>query len=110
MSEGHGLTPDQLKQQHSAEITGTTTFRTHGVDDIAAKAYLNTADGTKYLQSLKDADPNAPESRIVDRAMGQIRSGRGLPHLEVIDEPLVKIVRAGDPISMRSPYFARLSE
>jgi hypothetical protein len=110
MSEEHGLTPAELKQKHAAEVSESSTFRTHGVDEHAAKEYLNTPNGTRYLQALKDADPNAPEARIVDRAIGQIRSGRELPQMEVIDEPLVKIVRAGEPVSAKSPYFAKLSE
>ncbi|WP_456965985.1 hypothetical protein [Luteimonas sp. A649] len=43
------------------------------------------------------------------RAIGQLRSGRELPRMEAIDEPLVKIVPRGDSVSPHSPFFARQS-
>lgn len=113
MSKEHGLTPDGMKRRHPSDVVEkSSTFSTHGVDEFAAKEYLGTPSGTRYLQALRDADPNAPDSRIIDRALGQIRSGRETPQMEVINEPLVKIVPAGvqDRSLTYSPFFARQSK
>lgn len=111
MSE-HGLTPQELRQRSSLEIEKLSTFETHGVSRQAALDYLDTPEGTRYLQILKEAAPNISDSKIVDRAIGQITSGRDLPRMEVIDEPLVKIVPAGvqDKSLPYSPFFAKESE
>lgn len=109
MSE-HDLTPGEFKQQYTIEIAKANTFKTHGVTEQVALDYLETPEGEKFLRLLKDADPDAPLDAIADRAIGQIKSGRDLPRMEVINEPLVKIVPRDAPLSEVSPYFTRLSE
>lgn len=109
MSE-HGLTPDEIKQKHSEGIAIPSTFKTHGVSEEAARAYLLTPEGGRMLDSLVQGDSTAPTSEIRRRAIGLLTSGRDLPRLEVINEPLVKIVPAGEPLNQTTPYFAKLSE
>ncbi|MEP6897857.1 MAG: hypothetical protein ABI870_04950 [Rhodanobacter sp.] len=108
MSE-HGLTPDELKLQHAAEIAKVDTFKTHGVSSQAASEYLISPEGGRYLDLLTQADPNAPTSDIEKRAIQQITSGRELPRMELSGEPLVKIVPSGASVSPYSPFFARHS-
>src|SRR3546814_20789330 len=91
----HGLTPEALKQQHRTEIVEIGTFRPHGVTELEALDYLETQEGKKYLQHLRNAAPDAPKEIIAARAMDQITSGREIPRMEAINEPLVKIIPAG---------------
>src|ERR1700723_1651966 len=93
-----GLTPEELKQQHAAEISRSETFVTHGVSEQAAKSYLKTPEGNLYLQRLVQADPSSSASKIADRAMDQIISGRELPRMELSSDPLVKIVPTGSKV------------
>ena len=58
---------------------------------------------------LQEADPAASTSKLAERAINQLTSGRELPRMETIDEPLVKIVPRGEPVSPHSPFFARQS-
>jgi len=104
-----GLTPEELKQQHAAEISRSETFVTHGVSEQAAKSYLKTPEGNLYLQRLVQADPSSSASKIADRAMDQIISGRELPRMELNSDPLVKIVPTGSKVSPYSPFFAKQS-
>jgi hypothetical protein len=62
----YGLTPDDIKRQHDSAIKSYETFKTHGVSEQAALDYLETDEGRSFRQSLVDADPNAPASRITD--------------------------------------------
>ncbi|MDO5611034.1 MAG: hypothetical protein Q4G62_09755 [Pseudomonadota bacterium] len=109
MSEG-GLTPKNTRQQHSARIADSTTFKTHGLDEQAAVRYLSTEEGKAFFNRLTEADPDAPLERIKDRAIIQLTSGRELPRIEMIDEPLVKIVPRSTTASPYSPFFAKQSE
>src|SRR5687768_1671548 len=106
----HGLTPDELKQLYAEKIAKSNTFVTHGVSHQRAADYLDTPEGMIYEQRLVEANPTASLSKIRDRAIEQIRSGHDLPRMEVIDEPLVKIVPAGEGVSAHSPFFAKRSE
>src|SRR3546814_8611098 len=76
----HGLTPEALKQQHRTEIVEIGTFRPHGVTELEALDYLETQEGKKYLQHLRNAAPDAPKEIIAARAMEQITSGRSEEH------------------------------
>ncbi|MBB5360439.1 uncharacterized protein YfiM (DUF2279 family) [Rhodanobacter sp. ANJX3] len=104
-----GITPDDLRQQHAAAISRSETFVTQGVSEEAAKSYLKTSDGQIYLQRLVQADPTSSASKITDRAVSQIISGRELPRMELNSEPLVKIVPTGSTVSPYSPFFAKQS-
>ncbi len=106
----HGLTSEEVKQQHATEIAKSTTFAPHGVSEKAPIAYLRTPEGKLYWQRLLEADPNAPIDKLSGRAIEQLTSGRDLPRMETISEPLVKIVPAGDKVTSYTPYFAKLSE
>lgn len=109
---GHGLAPDDLKRQYSTEIKNANTFKTHGVSEQAALDYLETPEGEKFLRFLKEANPAAANDTITARALDQLTSGRDLPRIEVINEPLVKIVPAGlqDKSLAYSPFLAKESE
>ncbi|WP_426700051.1 hypothetical protein ACPPVV_11645 [Rhodanobacter sp. Col0626] len=103
------LIPDELRQQRSAEIAKSTTFRAHGVSKQAALDYLETPDGEKYFQHLRNAAPDARLETITDRAVQQITSGRELPRMVTIgpNEPLVKLTRLGDDVSPHSAYLTK---
>jgi hypothetical protein len=105
-----GLTPDELKWQHAEKIAKSNTFATQGVSHQKAADYLDTPEGMIYERRLIEANPTASLSRIRDRAIEQIRSGHDLPRMEVINEPLVKIVPTGERVSPYSPFFAKRSE
>lgn len=104
-----GLTSEQIKAQHATDVAETRTFRTLGVSEQAAIEYLDSQEGARYIQMLMDADPSAPAGRIAERAIDQITSGREIPRMETIDDPLVKIVPRGESVSPYSPFFARQS-
>src|SRR3546814_12136444 len=91
----HGLTPEALKQQHRTEIVEIGTFRPHGVTELEALDYLETQEGKKYLQHLRNAAPDAPKEIIAARAMEQITSGREIPRMEAINEPRSEERRGG---------------
>ncbi|WP_211327769.1 hypothetical protein, partial [Solilutibacter pythonis] len=86
------------------------SFKTHGVNEKSAIDYLETSDGRKLLKALKNFDKDAPASELMNRAIGQLMSGRELPRMEIIDEPLTKIVPVGEKVSPYSPYFSKQSE
>src|SRR5690606_2560918 len=65
--------------------------------------------GRTFREALIRADPNASIAEIDERAITQLTSGRELPRMETIDEPLVKIVPRGESVSPHSPFFARQS-
>ena len=104
-----GLTSQRLRTQHVTEFTESSSFRTFGISEQSAVDYLVSAKGTRYIQMLKEADPAASTSKLAERAINQLTSGRELPRMETIDEPLVKIVPRGEPVSPHSPFFARQS-
>lgn len=101
------LTPDELKRNHSEAVAKANTFRTHGVSEEEAKKYLKSPDGIKYLTRLNEAAPDASIDKLRERALEQITSGRELPRMEMLDEPLVKIVPKGQQPSPHSPYWAK---
>lgn len=104
-----GLTPADLRQRHSDAISSARTFETIGVTEQAAKDFLDSEEGRIYREALIRADPGASIANIDQRAIDQITSGRNLPRIEVIDEPLVKIVPRGESVSPYTPFFARQS-
>jgi hypothetical protein len=109
---GPGLTSEDLRRQFPSNLVKESkSFETHGVSTQAAENYLRTPDGHRYLDLLIEADEQASIQEIRQRATDQIRSGRELPRLETIDEPLVKIVPRGIPDKSLpySPFFARQS-
>lgn len=109
MSE-QGLVPEELKRQYIAQIDEGNTFETRGVSVQAARDYLDTPEGSVYWQRLAEADRDASAFEIDARAIEQITSGRDLPRMALLDEPLVKLTRADREVSMHSPYFAREAE
>ena len=104
-----GLTSDDLRQQHRAEIAASESFKTQGVTSQAAKDYLDTPNGQIYTQRLVEADPRSSLLEIRNRAINQIISGRELPRMEINSDPLVKIVPSGSKVSPYSPFFAKQS-
>jgi hypothetical protein len=90
------LTPDELKRRYNEKtIREALTFKPQGVSEEEAKKYLNSPDGIKYLTRLNEAAPDASIDKLRERAIEQITSGRELPRMEMLDEPLVKIVPKG---------------
>jgi hypothetical protein len=53
------LASEELKRHYATEIAKGTTFETHGVSVQAAKAYLDTPEGTLYWQRLAESDREA---------------------------------------------------
>lgn len=104
-----GLTPEALRQLHADAVLRANTFQTAGVSEQAARDYLDTREGRIYREALIRADPGASIIDIDQRAMDQLRSGRELPRMEIVDEPLVKIVPRGATVPSYSPFFARES-
>ena len=105
------LTPNEIKQQYPEEvIKEAKTFRTHGVSELEADTYLKTPEGKKYVQRLFEADPHASNDEITTRAIGQIRSGTDLPRMEIMNEPMIKIVAHGKDISDYTVFFGPESE
>lgn len=102
---GGDLTPSDLRQQHAESIGKFKTFEPQGVSRAQALEYLGTPDGSRYLQHLRTADATASEEEILRRALQQVRSGVDLPRLQTIDEPLVKLVARGQPLSPHSAFL-----
>lgn len=103
------LLPNKMRRQYAAEIGGIETFETHGVSEKSALDYLETSEGKIFRQRLVEADPKASADVIRDRAVSQLASGRELPGMETINEPLVKLTPMGTDVSPYSSYFARQS-
>jgi hypothetical protein len=102
------LTPDELKRRYNEKtIREALTFKPQGVSEEEAKKYLNSPDGIKYLTRLNEAAPDASIDKLRERAIEQITSGRELPRMEMLDEPLVKIVPKGQQPSSFSPFWAK---
>lgn len=101
------LTSEELKQNHIEAVAKANTFKTHGVSEEEAKKYLKSPDGLKYLTRLNEAAPDASIDKLRERAIEQITSGRELPRMETLDEPLVKIVPKGQQPSPFSPFWAK---
>jgi hypothetical protein len=104
------LTPEELKQQYAENIAKFNTFETSGVSKQAAKNYLETPEGEILFDRLSEASPGTPLDKIEERAISQLTSGSQLPRLELINEPLVKIVPKGQTPSAFSPYWMRESD
>ncbi|MBT9550140.1 MAG: hypothetical protein IV088_04765 [Hydrogenophaga sp.] len=103
-----GLTPEELKRQYNEKtLKEALTFKTQGVSRQAALDYLETPEGQLYRQRLIEAAPDKPVSEIRRRAIDQITSGRELPRMEILNEPLVKIVPNGQQPSPFSPFWAK---
>jgi len=107
---GGDLAPPELRAQHEQSIREATTFKPQGVSEAQALDFLDTPEGMRYLEHLHTADPTASTEKLVERAVQQVQSGRQLPSLQVIEEPLIKIVPHGQPLNSYSPFFARESE
>lgn len=104
------LTSAQLRADNAEAIRLGSTFNPRGVSYEQALDFLDTAVGEKYLAQLEAADPNISEKDLFDRALQQIQSGRTLPTLRTIDEPLVKVIPHGTSVSPYSPFFTTESE
>ena len=105
---GPDLTPGALKRQYDEKtLTEARTFETKGVSRQAALDYLETPEGRLYRQRLIEASPDTPVPEIRRRAIDQITSGRELPRMETLNEPLVKIAPKGSQPSPFSPFWAK---
>ena len=105
---GPDLTPEALKRQYDEKtLKEARTFKTQGVSRQEALDYLETPEGKLYRKRLIEASPTTPLHKLTDRAIDQITSGRELPRMEMLDEPLVKIVPKGQQPSPHSPYWAK---
>lgn len=97
----------KMRSKFRSEIEAVETFKTQGVGVQDAKDYLDTREGKIYVRRLIESDASVPLSEIRNRAVAQLASGRELPRMEVINEPLVKLTAAGADVSPYSPFFAR---
>lgn len=106
-----GLVADDLRKRFRTEVHEASTFETIGVTRAEAVRYLDSPEGELYFQRVVDADPASDALALKDRAIEQIQTGRELPRMEIIDEPIVKIVPAGHPDRSLSysPFFAKRS-
>lgn len=105
------LTPDDVRQGNVEAIAKANTFTTHGVTPQEARQYLRTPEGVLYLSRLEEAAPTGtPIADLRMRAINQITSGRELPRMELINEPLVKIVPSGSEPSPHSPFWAKQAD
>jgi hypothetical protein len=105
------LTPDEVKRQFDEKtLKEARTFKTQGVSRQEALDFLETPEGKLYRQRLIEASPNTPLNKLNDRAIDQITSGRELPRMEMLDEPLVKIVPKGQQPSPFSPFWAKQAD
>ena len=109
MSSHTGLTAQNLREKYVNYTGDSRTFRTLGLSRELADEFLDTPEGERYWRYLAEADPGASSEQIDRRAIDHIRSGRDFPRVRTIDEPLVKIVPRGDPVSPNTPFFARQS-
>lgn len=107
---GGELTPAELRARHDAAIREADTFQPRGVSRDQALDFLDTAEGKRYLDQLRSVDPDAPITRLVERAVGQIKSGVELPTARLVEEPLYKLVPSGAELSTRSPFFTTEAE
>ncbi len=108
---GPDLTPDELKRLYDEKtIREALTFKPQGVSEEEAKKYLKSPDGFKYLTRLNEAAPDASIDKLRERAIQQITSGRELPRMETLEEPLVKIVPKGQQPSPFSPFWAKQAD
>ncbi|MBP1146030.1 hypothetical protein JOE33_002953 [Pseudomonas sp. PvP027] len=92
------------------QIKEFSTFETHGVQTSEIDAYLGTAEGRAYYDALARSAPDASEELLYARAAGQLASGKTLPSVKFIEEPLVKIVAEGGASPKYSPYFTTRKE
>jgi hypothetical protein len=105
------LTPEALKQRYPQDVVAKSdTFVTRGVSKEAALGFLETPEGERYLDLLHEASPNTPLPNLQERAIKQITSGRELPRMEMLNEPLVKIVPKGQQPSPFSPFWAKQAD
>ncbi|WP_148279892.1 hypothetical protein [Pseudomonas syringae] len=72
--------------------------------------YLATKDGWLYLNKLRAATPDKSINEIINRAMGQIKSGSTIPKTVLMDSPLVKIVPVGKEVCDYSSFFTTMDE
>ena len=105
---GADLTPDEVKKAFDEEIVKKSkTFKPQGISEQAAKNYLETPEGKLYRQRLLEAAPDLSINQLQDRAVEHLTSGRELPRMETLNEPLVKIVPKGAEPTPYSPYWAK---
>ncbi|MEJ1162675.1 hypothetical protein V9K97_03180 [Variovorax sp. CCNWLW186] len=89
------MTSDSIRQQHASAISSYSTFKPNGISEKEAIAFLRTTEGRKYRQHLIEGSPEASPQKINSLAIEHLTSGREIPRLTSINEPLVKIVAAG---------------
>ena len=105
---GLDLTPDTVKQTFDEEIVKKSkTFKPQGISEQAAKDYLETPEGRLYRQRLLEASPDITIEDLRRRAIGHLTSGKELPRMETLHEPLVKIVPKGSEPTPHSPFWAK---
>ena len=105
---GPDLTADSVKQAFDQKtIKEATTFKPQGISEQAAKNYLETPEGKLYRQRLLEASPDTPAIKLQQRAIEHLTSGKELPRMETLHEPLVKIVPKGSEPSPYSPFWAK---
>ncbi len=71
----------------------------------------NTDDGKELLKTVSEsAAPGTKRKVVLDRAIDYIQTGKGVPELQKIETPLVKIVPKGKGVSEYSPFFTTMDE
>ncbi|KWS40980.1 DUF6861 domain-containing protein [Pseudomonas syringae] len=95
---------------HDTKLEKAKTFEAQGLSQKEIVDYLATENGQLYLDKLQAAAPDKSFDEIINRAIGQIKSGSTIPKLVVTDSPLVKIVPVGKEVSDYSPFFTTMDE
>lgn len=95
---------------YEAQRKEAKTFEAQGLSQKEIVDYLATENGQLYLDKLQAAAPDKSFDEIINRAIGQIKSGSTIPKLVVTDSPLVKIVPVGKEVSDYSPFFTTMDE
>ena len=105
------LTPKEIKKQYPENVVKELrTFKTQGVSELEADAYLNTEDGKLYFKKIREFDQKSSFDDLYERALGQLTSGSELPRMETINEPLVKIVPKGVKPTDYTPFWCKESD
>lgn len=104
------MTPAELQAQHQLAIREGNSFHPQGISSDQALDFLDTPEGERYLDQLRAADPDAPATRLIERAVKQVTSGLEVPTARRIEQSLFKLVPAGRELSTHSPFFATESE
>lgn len=103
----YGLMPDDVRKRYNEEVLGGDGFKPHGVSKQHALQYLDTEEGRLFRQAMIHSSPETAPRILEKFALQTIMSGRDLPRMRFITEPLFKLGSPDEPPHAKTPYFAR---